>query len=373
VYLVPGDHGTGAAVIVPAHGDAQQVMLPWLHRAHMPDLASVALPGARRDLRARGVTSLDDVCGWAWKAVVEPVLRRVPGTGGRPPRLALVPMRELAAVPWHAARTIEDGRTVRAVERAAFSYVPSARLLCATAVAAPVPLDDRGLFVGDPDTGGHAADLPAARIEAWAVRQRFYPAATYVGRTGDGDVGPDGPGRPKDVLDWLGGSSGGTVLHLACHAVVDPASAVDDPDPGQANDTAYLLLSDGERLAAEHITAGRAVGLVVLGACNSGVAARGGHDEAFSLAATFLAAGARTVVSSLWSVPDDATSALMYLFHHHLRAGLAPIDALRSAQLWMLDPDRRAPDDMPGPMRARLAGTEPSDVDAWAGFFHIGR
>lgn len=373
VYLVPGDNGTGAAVIVPAHGAARQVMLPHLHRAHMPDLASVALPGERRDAHARGVASLDDVCGWAWKAVVDPVLRRVSGVDGRSPRLALVPMRELATVPWHAACTVEAGRTVRAVERAAFSYVPSARLLCATAAAEPVPLDDRGLVVGDPDTGGRAEDLVAARVEAWAVRQRFYPTAAYVGRTGDGDVGPDGPGRPKDVLGWLSDPTGGTVLHLACHAVVDPAPASDDPDPGQANDTAYLVLSDGERLAAEHVVARRAVGLVVLGACNSGVAARGGHDEAFSLAATFLVAGARTVVSSLWSVPDDATSVLMYLFHHHLRAGLAPIDALRRAQLWMLDPHRQAPDDMPAPLRARLAGTDPSDVDAWAGFFHIGR
>jgi CHAT domain-containing protein len=163
------------------------------------------------------------------------------------------------------------------------------------------------------------------------------------------------------------------VLHLACHAVVDPAPAVDDPDPGQPNDTAYLLLCDGDRLAAERVTARRPVGLVVLGACNSGVAVRGGHDEAFSLAATFLISGARTVVSSLWSVPDDATSVLMFMFHHHLRAGLAPIDALHRAQLWMLDPDRRVPGSMPGSLRARLSGTEPSDVDAWAGFLHIGR
>lgn len=374
VYLIPGDGGSGAAVIVPAQGAARQVFLPLLHRSHMPDLNRVEfLAGPRRDARAQGVVSLDDVCEWAWAAVVGPVLKRVPGQAGRLPRIALVPMRELAVVPWHAARTVEHGRVVRAVERAVFSYALSARLLCANAAAAPVPLDDLGLFVGDPDTAGRAADLPAARAEAWAVRERYYPAASYVGRTPAGSVAPGGPGRATDIVHWLADARGGSVLHLACHAVVDPVPAVDDADPGRVTDTAYLMLSAGERLAAERIAATRPVGLVVLAACNSGVAARGGHDEAFSLAATFLTAGARTVVSSLWSVPDGATSVLMFMFHHYLRGGLPPVDALRRAQVWMTDADRRPPPEMPEHLRLHLAGADASNVDGWAGFFHMGR
>ena len=373
VYLMPGDNGSGAAVIVRADGATSQIMLPRLHRSHMPDLGGVALIGTRRDARPRGLASLGEVCRWAWEAVVGPLLRKLPDAGGRLPRIALVPMRELAAVPWHAARTVVQGRQVCAVERAVFSYVPSARLLCATAAAAPVRLDDRGLFVGDPDTDGQAPELPAARAEAWAIRERFYPAARYVGRIDGGEVGPDGPGRAKDVLAWLADPAGGSVLHLACHAVVDPAPAVDDPDPGRTTDTAYLLLSDGERLAAERITARRPVGLVVLGACNSGVAARGGYDEAFSLAATFVATGARTVVSSLWSVQDDATSALMFMFHHHLRSGLGPMDALHRAQLWMLTADEQPATDLPERLRSHFDRARASDVDAWAGLIHIGR
>jgi CHAT domain-containing protein len=387
VYLMPGDNGSGAAVIVPADGAARQVWLPRLHREHMPDLRRIG-PEApargddgRRDASVRTMRELDQVYTWAWQAVVAPVLDSVPGTDGRPPRIALIPMRELALVPWHAARYPDLDGPGYAVEKAMFSYPLSARLLCEAAAAKPVLLNDMGLFVGDPDTGGHAVDLPAARAEALAIRDRYYPAATYVGRAADGSPSPISPGRPEDILNWLADPSGGTVLHLACHGVVEPASGIGNPDPGGTGrtDSAYLLLSRGARLAAERIIGtstgggGRPVGLVVLAACHSGVAARGGQDEAFSLAATFRVSGARTVISSQWSVPDGATSLLMFMFHHELRSGRGPLEALHRAQLWMIARDRQPPDTMPAALRAHLAHTDPSDVDAWAGFIHIGR
>ena len=51
-----------------------------------------------------------------------------------------------------------------------------------------------------------------------------------------------------------------------------------------------------------------------------------------SLAAGFLAAGAATVVASLWPVPHTATSALMSAFHLARRAGSSPAHALGAAQ-----------------------------------------
>ena len=75
----------------------------------------------------------------------------------------------------------------------------------------------------------------------------------------------------------------------------------------------------------------RALALVVLAACESGVPGRG-YDEAFSIATVFLTCGARSVVSSMWSVPDSATSVLMFMFHHYLRTDApAPWEALHRA------------------------------------------
>src|SRR5207244_1296773 len=44
------------------------------------------------------------------------------------------------------------------------------------------------------------------------------------------------------------------------------------------------------------------------------------HDEVHTHSTVFLAAGAATVVASLWAVPDDTPPHLMYAFHHHLLA-----------------------------------------------------
>ena len=45
-----------------------------------------------------------------------------------------------------------------------------------------VPLLPIGMVVGDPDSHGTAAELAAARIEAFAVHRSFYCGSRYLGR-----------------------------------------------------------------------------------------------------------------------------------------------------------------------------------------------
>ncbi|HEY9863567.1 MAG TPA: CHAT domain-containing tetratricopeptide repeat protein, partial [Candidatus Obscuribacterales bacterium] len=56
-------------------------------------------------------------------------------------------------------------------------------------------------------------------------------------------------------------------------------------------------------------------------------------DEPLSLAAGFLSAGARNVVSTLWAVNDQATSVFTILYYHYLDQGKTRPEALRLAQL----------------------------------------
>ncbi len=82
----------------------------------------------------------------------------------------------------------------------------------------------------------------------------------------------------------------------------------------------------------------------------------------------------RSVLSTLWPIPDAATSVLMFMFHHFLRVERRPVwDALHRAQLWMIDPRRELPERMPRELRDELARTDPAEVAAWAGFVHWGR
>ncbi|GDY85615.1 hypothetical protein SAVCW2_48140 [Streptomyces avermitilis] len=112
---------------------------------------------------------------------------------------------------------------------------------------------------------------------------------------------------------------------------------------------------------------------MLLAACRSHVSGRG-HNEAYTLATAFLVSGARSVIGSLWPVPDDATSVLMYLTHHYLRTGgEPPAKALRRAQLWMLDPDRDRSAELPAELADRVRHIDPDDLSAWAGFTHLGQ
>jgi CHAT domain-containing protein/tetratricopeptide (TPR) repeat protein len=77
--------------------------------------------------------------------------------------------------------------------------------------------------------------------------------------------------------------------------------------------------------------------LVVLSACNSGIGEQSEGEGAAGLAYAFLHAGAKQVVSTIWSVEDAASGELMREFYKGLlRDHLMPAGALRQAQTAML-------------------------------------
>ncbi|MCU7730047.1 CHAT domain-containing protein [Actinoplanes sp. KI2] len=401
VYLMPGQGPQpGYAVIAPAAGPPSYLALTSLNPSSVPEFDNYLSALARRDFDAADrdfdaadrdfdaadrdlgavdaepagdlAARLDEIGRWAWDAamrqLVEVYLPRLPSHPDRPPRIELVPMGELARVPWQAARR-PDGKY--ALELIALSQVASARMLVRSATEPTVALTPTGLVVGDPDTR-IAGSLPAARLEAYAIRQSFYPGARYLGRRPDDSASRSGAGAADEVRAWLTSPdpAAGSVLHLACHGFVET---------GGARATAYLLLAGGDRLTAEELVTlladvpDRALALVVLAACRTGLSLNG-YDEAYSLGTAFLAGGVRAVLSSQWSVPDDETSALMFMVHRGLRVHGRPAwAALRDAQLWMLDPGRQVPGDMPEPLRDRIAHSDLRAVVAWAAFLHWGQ
>ncbi|MEO6704211.1 MAG: CHAT domain-containing protein [Jatrophihabitantaceae bacterium] len=380
VYLVPAvPPSPGWAVIAPAEGPPRYLSLPNLVIQDSADveryLAALATRGAAsagaRDLiseHAEFADSIDALCEWAWRAAMGPIVRPYLDAG-RVPHLVLIPMGDLARVPWQAARR-PDGRYL--VEQVALSQAASARMLCESAAAEPVRLTSAGLVVADPDAGDRAASLPSARLEAYAIRESFYPCATYLGRLPNGMTSRSGAGTPDDLRAWLraDGAQAGAMLHLASHGIMETAI-------GSAS--SRLVLAGGD-LAADELIGIRTgseqlhpLGLVVLAACHTGRSVHG-YDEAYSLATMFLAAGARSVLSTQWSIPDQDTSLLMYMFHHYMASEcLPPWDALRRAQAWMLDEARIAPGNMPERLRRMTEGPDPARVLAWAGFIHWGQ
>lgn len=79
--------------------------------------------------------------------------------------------------------------------------------------------------------------------------------------------------------------------------------------------------------------------LAVLSACQSGVARDHGAGEMTGLPASLLAAGAKSVIASLWPVDDNATSLIMRRFYANWTGGTgeesSPAKALCDARAWL--------------------------------------
>ncbi len=77
--------------------------------------------------------------------------------------------------------------------------------------------------------------------------------------------------------------------------------------------------------------------LVVLSACDTGRGTVKVGEGVFGLRRAFAIAGVRTLVMSLWKVPDDSTRLLMVHFYEGLCSGQPRGEALRTAQRQVRD------------------------------------
>ncbi|MGG6240957.1 CHAT domain-containing protein [Nodosilinea sp. AN01ver1] len=100
-----------------------------------------------------------------------------------------------------------------------------------------------------------------------------------------------------------------------------------------------ILPEDAEDaiLTAEDVTAMNLMGteMVVLSACETALGEVQPGEGVFGLRRSFVLAGAKTLVMSLWKVPDKQTQELMEDFYKRILAGQPRAEALRGAQLDM--------------------------------------
>lgn len=120
------------------------------------------------------------------------------------------------------------------------------------------------------------------------------------------------------------------VLHLATHASFNGRS---DRAFIVANGE-VILLSELRQILSANRTRGDELDLLVLSACETAV----GDDEAsMGLAGAAVQAGARSAIASLWPVNDAGTAELMKTFYSLYRDGRSKSEALREAQLALID------------------------------------
>lgn len=106
-----------------------------------------------------------------------------------------------------------------------------------------------------------------------------------------------------------------------------------EPDPNR--DDGYLSAEEIQFLDLS------ACDLAVLSACETALGSERGGEGLMSLRRAFEVAGAKTVVSSLWKVDDQATAELMkWFYENYLQKNMSKSQALRAARLRMLAQNR---------------------------------
>ncbi|HQD66353.1 MAG TPA: CHAT domain-containing protein [Casimicrobium huifangae] len=241
-------------------------------------------------LEARARKALQQLHGLIW-APLTPALSHAR-------HLLVVPHGKLGAVAFAA---LHDGSRYLG-EQVPIAVAPSVAV-AAQVLARPAPAVVAPLVLADTQRLVHASR------EADALRQIF-PRAWV--ETDDA--------ASSETLRQLGLSADS--IHLACHGVFrsdNPAFSA-------------LELADGNFSALDAEKLGLSNALVVLSACDSGVATESEGDEVFGLVRAFLIGGASRVVASLWPVDDETTVDWMTAFYRALQSGATPTGASQLAQ-----------------------------------------
>ena len=124
-------------------------------------------------------------------------------------------------------------------------------------------------------------------------------------------------------------SPGFRLVHVATHGTVDEAVPLYSGLALAADSTS---VEDGFLHAYEVLSVPLDCDLVTLSACETGLGRLYAGEGLLGLTRSFLYAGARQVLVSLWSVNDASTAKLMESFYGNLAKGMEAIEALQEAK-----------------------------------------
>ena len=239
------------------------------------------------------------------------------------PELVIVPHRSLYKVPFAALK--EEGEKYLS-QTYRIRIIPS---LSTLGLIQDSPADYHSqtgaLIVGDPDVGDvlykgrkeNPCRLPSARKEAEMIAELLGAEPLLEERA-----------TKEAVLQRIPSVS---LIHFAAHGHAERgeiALAPERPTNATPCEKDYLLTMDD--ISQVQLRAK----LVVLSCCHSAqgqVRAEG----VVGIARAFLGSGARSVLASLWPIPDEATEQLMSRFYKHLVRGESASESLHQAMKWM--------------------------------------
>ena len=235
--------------------------------------------------------------------LIAPVADFLPHPSGL---LTIVPYGLLHPLPFHA---LYNGSRFL-IEDFQVNYLPTSSLLARFDNARDVHAVGRPLMLGYSGNGELQRALDEAKTVADMTQGHCYLE------------------EEATITRLIEQAQGSSIIHLATHG----QCRLDAPN------FSYVRLADGPLNAIDAFSLDLAgCELVTLSGCETGLALSGGGDEQLGLGRAFLAAGASSLVMSLWPVEDRATSDLMTQFYQRLLSGDSKVQGLRAAQCSFLN------------------------------------
>jgi CHAT domain-containing protein/Tfp pilus assembly protein PilF len=214
--------------------------------------------------------------------------------------LVIVPVGAVHYVPFHALRGAEkyliETREIVAAPSAAVWQILTDK---------PKRKAKTALLIGFADER-----IPLVDQEIAALQKIFPQAQTFMGSA-------------ATFLNYTENAPATDILHLACHGQFRPENPL----------FSSLHLADGFITVRDICAQTLSAELVTLSACETGLNKIFAGDEILGLARGFLSAGAKSLVLSLWTVNDQATTELMEIFYTNLQRGESIPASLRLAQV----------------------------------------
>lgn len=244
--------------------------------------------------------------------------------------LIVVPDETTAGVPFNALHAASAADPL--IRQMRVVVAPSASYYAAAVDVARPRLGGDVLVVGDPAFDSKLFSnerLPGAAQEARAIAAMYPSSALLIGT--DATV--------EGVLSSLAHCD---IAHIATHALIS------DQDSTLSVLLMAATASEPGSLYPGQISSLRLhrAPLVILAGCRT-AAAGPGRGSIRGFVSSFLSAGSRGVIATLWDVNDDDTERFSRALHARIRTGQSTGDALRETQLEMSrssDPVLRRPE-----------------------------
>ena len=256
-----------------------------------------------------------------WKWLIVPIEKELAGKK----HLVVIPCTPLLTLPFQALAADLDAKTPFLIEQYAISYAPSVSALLkmrnrGDVVRAKGVADRPIVAVGGVKFSADLAELKHSGPEALAVGKEFGEQSRVL------------LGEKATRAAITESAQKARFLHLATHGLPNglrPLFSAVAVAPDR---------DDGRLYGHDVINMELSTELVVLSACQTARGREFQGEGTIGLAWAFFVAGSPALVTTQWSVDDEATSELMKAFYSRLRAGSdsSRAESLRQAQIDLL-------------------------------------